>query len=217
MTPLDARHVQVHASHEVADLEALLPVRRGFWTDEELLADSGLGSVAVLRKLCGSRWLAADHGPLPEGGRRRVWTFGEVVRANVVAEIASRSSIPLLAVGMLLSRATATWVDEAISLKERIDAVIEGRIASPRSQRSRIIMLDGREAWGETAPGIFELISSGMSLNGAGMDVPRIARSHPEMRLEALFRRGMSIHVLDLASLDLGVFGLVRERLSIDP
>jgi len=217
MTPLDARHVQAHASHEVADLEALLPARRGFWTDEELLADSGLGSVAVLRKLCGSRWLTADHGPLPEGGRRRVWTFGEVVRANIVAEIASRSSIPLLAVGMLLSRATATWVNEAISLRFRTDAILNGRMETPSSQRSRIIILDGREAWVETAPEMFQLISSGMRLNGAGMNVPRIVRPHPEMRLHALFRRGMSIHVLDLASLELSVFGLVREQLSIAP
>lgn len=209
-----AQRVRAHTSDEVAALERLQPSRRGFWTDAELLQDSGLKSVAILKKLAGTRWLMPDHGPLPEGGRRRLWVFGEVVRAAVVSEVTSRTSIPLIAVGMILNRAGFTWVNHAIALNSRIEALVAEPVGNKESAPSRLLVLDGQEVWAESAPGRFRLISAKAVLGGQAIRVPPPPRS-VEAALERLNDGAVSIHAVNLANLNIPLFGQLREQLSI--
>lgn len=177
-----------------------------------MLVASGIGSIAVLKKLAGARWLIADQLPLPEGGRRRVWSFTEVVHASLVFEVSRRSSMPLIATGMLLQSATSSWVDEAVRLTAKIDWVM-GRTGS-RDLRavSRLMIIDGREGWREIKPGRFELFAQDMVLGGAAITIPRV-RKHIEAEVEKVSGRGVSIHAINIHQLDLPVIGHAREAL----
>jgi hypothetical protein len=161
-----------------ADAEAMLaqpPAERGFWTDEELLQSTRLGSVPLLKKVQATGWLHPDYLPLPGGGRRRVWKSTEVLRASVLAELADRASISVLAAAKLLARIGTEWVDQAARLRERLKT----DQAAPQELPTRLCLVDDREAWTEQPNGDFRLVSSGMSLRGAQPEVPRVQGGRP--------------------------------------
>jgi len=163
-----------------ADAEATLaqsPAERGFWTDEELLQWTGLGSVPLLKKVQATGWLYPDYLPLPGGGRRRVWKSAEVLRASVLAELADRASISVLAAAKLLARIGTEWVDQAARLRERVGA----EPTSSGAGEVRLCLIDDREAWTEQPNGDFRLVSSGMSLRGAQPQIPRVAGGRPTL------------------------------------
>lgn len=209
---MDLHHQRVAPipSAEVPEKLRSAPAVRGFWTDEEMLLDSGISSVAIIKKLAAARWIIADQIPLPEGGRRRVWSFTEVVHAAIVAEVSSLASLPLIATGMLLQAATASWVDVAVDLTNRIDWALHRPTPQGKPDATKVVIVNGREGWREVERNRFELFARDMTLSGAALKVPRV-RNRLEADLAEVVGRGPSVHILDLGQLALPVFGRIRE------
>lgn len=210
-------HVPSHTSEQARTMQGLPAHQRGFWTDEELLEASGLKSVAVLKKIAGTRWLQPSYGSSPDGGRRRIWTFADVVRAGVVAEIAARASLPLISVGLVLHRATSTWVEAGIGLKHRIWALAHDHGLAPLGNAGyRLVILDGVQIWAETTHARFELISSGAVLTGPEVIVPS-AKPSTFASLDQLNDGAVSTLIITLSNLELPIFGSINERLRDGP
>lgn len=210
---LSRKHVPPHTSAEARAMERVPPFVRGFWTDDELLEDSGLGSVAVLKKVAGTRWLQPSHCASPDGGRRRVWTFGDVVRAGVVVEVSAHVSVPLIAAGMILDRATSTWVEAGINLKARIGSLTNDQpFSGPTVAGHRLVIVNSSNIWLEAAPDQFELISQDAELTGSKLLLPR-AYSFRPVRFEILLEQCVALTVIDVGNLTLPIFGKIKERI----
>lgn len=193
--------------------EALLqeaPEHRGFWTDDELIAASGISSVPLLRKIQSARWLIADQVPLARGGRMRAWTFREVLLAALLVEFSRCTGIAIQPAAHLLYRAGPIWVEEAAGLDQRIEAVQQGGDAPPVAER-RLVIVDMVEAWAEEDEGRFRCLSRGMVLGSGPMTIPpppaRREASETDLDAGSAARLSVVLSRLRLRPLD-----LLRER-----
>jgi hypothetical protein len=183
-----------------ADAEALLserPAARGFWTDEELLADTGLGSVALLKKVQATRWLWPNYIPLAGGGRRRVWPQAEVIRASILADLADAMSLNVIGLSALLARAGVEWVEAAVQVKVRL----KRERPDHEAKASRLVVVEYRSAWAEQENGDFRLISEGMNLQGTVPEIPQV-KGRPTLRSAAAVERsGTAVLIANMGML----------------
>jgi hypothetical protein len=193
---------------------ALLPPGvRGYWTDEELLADARLSSLPMLKKLQAMGWVQPGHVPVEGGGRRRAWLFQDAMKVALVAEIAQRSDLAVLAVAALLHRAPSEWIRSAAGLDRRTHFANTGEELVVGVERgARIAILDMSEAWLERSPGEFELLSTGVSLSGRDIKVPANRETRRQLLKEGALVGGRSVTlILNLAAVSLSFVGVVAE------
>lgn len=203
----------------IDDGYALPPGVRGYWTDEELLADARLSSLPLLKKLQAMGWVQPGHIPMEGGGRRRAWLFHDVMKVALVAEVARCSGLAVLAVGALLHRAPYEWLSKAAELDRRGHFASTGRNLEIGAERgSRIAILDMSEAWFERAPGEFDHLSEGASLWGKDIRIPPYKGPRRSLVSERdLTARRSVVLMLDLAAVSIGFVGVVWEMRSIYP
>lgn len=167
MISLDVRSLPPLSARQTQELEAQPPAIRGYWLDEELLTQAGIGSAAVLRRIQAAGWLSPQYVPMAGGGRRRAWTLREVAHAELLAQLARRTLIPLQSAAALLSGIGRHWIDEATAM-EALLGEAAGDTPSPLPvSGTRLLLVDMTDAWIETSDGDFVLAASDMVLVGA--------------------------------------------------
>lgn len=184
---LDARLLPKLNSDTVIELMRLAPGVRGFWTDDELLADARLSSLPMLKKLQTIGWVMPGHIPVEGGGRRRAWVLREVVRAALAAELARITNLAVLGVATLLQSVPSGWMEDALSMEALIAfAEGSGKGLPPQSRAMRICVVDMSEAWLEREPGEFQLLSQDLVISGADMKAPRYREARRSTQAEGL-------------------------------
>ncbi|MFW6413598.1 MAG: hypothetical protein ACOC0V_05625 [Oceanicaulis sp.] len=127
------------------------------WRLRRLLTDAELVSAAarpaapsVLRQLQRHGLIRALHGVRPQGGRMRVWTLDDAMRADAALLLSALSGASLTAAAgvlganaALLDRAVAAWPSHLEDSRDRRrDAVLEGdlsRLAANAETLSRFL------------------------------------------------------------------------------
>jgi len=179
--------------------------RPQLWTDDELLSASLLGSVPLLKKVIATGWLRPSYESLGGGGRRRMWTTPELIRASVVAEASDFLAINAIAAARLLNRVGVSWVHAA--------ACVEARIAGAPMDTPppcRLCLIDRREAWIEDNGDAYLQVSHGMNLIGPDPEVPPMTRSIMRS-LEHVQQHATVLTVLRFDLLPLRALRLLKE------
>jgi len=209
---LSAHRIPAMVASNVEQELMLPPGVRGYWTDDDLLADAGVGSLPSLKKLQGLGLIHPGHIPIPEGGRRRAWTFREVVRAAAVVEVAAATHMALQAAALLIDHSPREWFETAINFEGILRFLVEGHdersLDSP--PRSRLCVVGMREAFFEVEAGRFKPFAEGMALAGANLNVRRFLGGRLVDEAD-LTSSSLAVLFINLGRLSLGFVGAVYE------
>lgn len=204
---LDARHLPKLERETVAELLHHPPGVRGFWTDDELLADAGLSSLPMLKKLQALDWVMPGHIPIEGGGRRRAWVFREVIRATLATELARAANLPILGVATLLRIIPNEWLEDAMEMEALIANAGGGPRLPPEARAAtRICIVNMSEAWLERSPSEFHLLSQGLVISGAELRAPKYREPRPSVSsLSSLIKESAAVLMLNPARVSVAV------------
>ncbi|OYX55764.1 MAG: hypothetical protein B7Y86_12500 [Brevundimonas subvibrioides] len=196
------------SSTEVGRLLEDLPSVRGFWLDDELLAATGLTSVPLLRKVQGLGLLDPKYVAMSVGGRRRVWTFKDVLLVQLLVEFAKRARIPVQSAVDWMLRPGRDWLVAAADLDGLIDDVLGSPPDLSPYVGSRFIIVDMTDVWFETERDLFER----SEIDAPGPEVEPLGPSAQVASfLDVLNHAGTAL-VVDLAAIELTVCDDVKAQ-----
>jgi len=207
MISLDAQSLPRYDPVEVAPLLHLPASVRGFWLDDELLDATGLTSVPLLRKVQGLGLLESSHVAMSVGGRRRVWTFPDILLGQLLFRFSELARMPVQAAAEWLVQLPRDWLLRAIDLKQLVDEAMGEPFDPPELVGAKFIIIDMQDVWFELMPDWF--MQAGMSEAAATSD-------DIQMMDHVLEDVGTAL-VVDVSAINLTVVDRVRdERLAYD-
>ena len=122
---------------------------RGFWMDDEMLEATGLTSVPLLRKIQSLGFLKSEYVAMSVGGRRRVWTFTNVLLGELLVRFADQARMPAQTAAEWLARLPRQWLAQAMDLKELVAEAMGTPFDYAEIVGSRFIVIDMAELWFE--------------------------------------------------------------------
>lgn len=120
-----------------AEVRSRPPLLRGYWLDHELMAVTGIGSDAVLKKLQAADAIRASYIGLPEGGRQRAWAARNVFRSYLAAQLAKYGRMSLVAAGTLVGALRPRFIDEELQI-DRLLADLQRRVEQTWSRPAHL-------------------------------------------------------------------------------
>lgn len=188
------------------------PEERGFWLDEEVLQSSGLGSASMLQKAQTFGLIQPGYYARPGGGRRRAWSFQNVVLAEALAQFSRHTGVSLVSSARLLARVRPTWIIAALHLDQKI----EGQGALDRTAPSRLIIRPPYEVWreqtGDLADPIFRSVIEHENIFDLG---PFVVEPGSETKGSELLNMKPFHMLADFAKLDLTTVNHVRQAVFV--
>lgn len=157
MISLDARSLPPMSPIEVAALLEQPASVRGFWLDDEMLAATGLTSIPLLRKVQGLGLLGSDYVAMSVGGRRRVWTFTNVLLGQLLVRFSELARMPVQTAADWLVRPPRDWLVKAINLKELVEEAMDAPPDAVAVVGTRFVITEMQDVWFELAPDVFAL------------------------------------------------------------
>jgi hypothetical protein len=130
---------------------------RGFWLDDEMLAATGLTSIPLLRKVQGLGLLGSDYVAMSVGGRRRVWTFTNVLLGQLLVRFSELARMPVQTAADWLVRPPRDWLVKAINLKELVEEAMDAPPDAVAVVGTRFVITEMQDVWFELAPDVFAL------------------------------------------------------------
>ena len=155
MISIEARSLPRYHPLEVEVLLPLPPAVRGFWFDDEMLNATGLTSVPLLRKVQGLGLLESSHVAMSVGGRRRVWTFPDVLLGQLLFRFSELARMPVQAAAEWLVQLPRDWLLKAIDLKQLVDEAMGEPFDPPELVGTTFIIIDMQDVWFEQTPDYF--------------------------------------------------------------
>jgi hypothetical protein len=149
MISLDSPEFPTLHPQEVAVLLAAPAAVRGFWMDDEMLEATGLTSVPLLRKIQSLGFLKSEYVAMSVGGRRRVWTFTNVLLGELLVRFADQARMPAQTAAEWLARLPRQWLAQAMDLKELVAEAMGTPFDYAEIVGSRFIVIDMAELWFE--------------------------------------------------------------------
>lgn len=149
MITLDAAGLPPFDPAEVAVLLEAPASVRGFWLDEEMLEATGLTSVPLLRKIQGMGLLESGHVAMSVGGRRRVWTFTNVLLGQLLVMFADRAGMPIQTAAEWMRRPAREWLIQAIDMKGLVLDVLGTPLGYAEDVGTRFIIVNMTDVWFE--------------------------------------------------------------------
>jgi hypothetical protein len=112
--PIEDRSERDHVPRSTVQSRA--PLLRGYWLDQDLMAVTGIGSPAVLKKLQAADAIRASYIGLPEGGRQRAWAARSVFRSYLAAQLSKHGRMSLVAAGHLIGAIRPNFIDAELHI-----------------------------------------------------------------------------------------------------
>lgn len=211
MISIEARTLPRYHPLEVEVLLPLPPAVRGFWFDDEMLDATGLTSVPLLRKVQGLGLLESSHVAMSVGGRRRVWTFTNVLLGQLLVRFCDLSRMPVQTAAGWLVQPPRDWLLRAINLKEMVEEAMGEAPDAIEIVGTRFVITEMRDVWFELAPGVFALAGTDPTYEGDGIHGPDTPS------IEGVLTHVGTALVVDVSAIHLTVVDRVRdERLAYD-
>ena len=208
MITLDAARLPPFDPAEVAVLLEVPASVRGFWLDEEMLEATGLTSVPLLRKIQGMGLLESDYVAMSVGGRRRVWTFTNVLLGQLLVMFADRAGMPIQTAAEWMRRPAREWLIEAIDMKGLVLDVLGTPLGYAEDVGTRFIIVNMTDVWFELERDIFMMTEEPTSEEAATVSPP-----HPSVLslYDVLHGAGTAL-VVDIDSIELAVVDRVKSE-----
>jgi hypothetical protein len=208
MITLDAAGLPPFDPAEVAVLLEAPASVRGFWLDEEMLEATGLTSVPLLRKIQGMGLLESGYVAMSVGGRRRVWTFTNVLLGQLLVMFADRAGMPIQTAAEWMSRPAREWLIEALDMKGLVLDVLGTPLGSAEDVGTRFIIVNMTDVWFELERDIFM-----MTEDPTSEEAGNIAPPHPSVLslYDVLHGAGTAL-VVDIDSIELAVVDRVKSE-----
>lgn len=208
MISLDAASLPPFDPAEVAALLEVPASVRGFWLDEEILDATGLSSVPLLRKIQGMGLLESGYVAMSVGGRRRVWTFTNVLLGQLLVMFADRAGMPIQTAAEWMRRPAREWLIEALNVKGLVDDVLGSPPGYAEEIGTRFIIVNMTDVWFELERDIF-MMTEELTSEKAGA----ISRPHPSvLSLYDVLRGAGTALVVDIDSIELAVVDQVKSE-----
>jgi len=205
MISLDAQGIPSFQPAEVAYLLREPASVRGFWLDDEMLDATGLTSVPLLRKIQGIGLLSSTYVAMSVGGRRRVWTFTNVLLCELLARFSEQARMPGQTAAEWLVRLPREWLVNAIDLKELVAEAMGRPFDYAEIVGSRFIIIDMTELWFEREYGEFAMAFA----QGPRSDATDSSNCKS---IEDVLRRVGTALVVDISAIHLTVCDRVRDE-----
>lgn len=208
MITLDSTRLPPFDPAEVAALLEVPASVRGFWLDEEMLEATGLTSVPLLRKIQGMGFLESDFVAMSVGGRRRVWTFTNVLLGQLLVMFADRAGMPIQTAAEWMRRPAREWLIEAIDLKGLVNDVLGTPHGYTTEVGTRFIIVNMTDVWFELEREIF-MMTEEPTCAAAGTVSP----PHPRVLslYDVLHGAGTAL-VVDVDSIGLAIVDRVKSE-----
>jgi hypothetical protein len=207
MISLDAQSLPPFHPFEVAALLEEPASVRGFWLDDEMLEATGLTSIPLLRKVQGLGLLGSGYVAMSVGGRRRVWTFTNVLLGLLLVRFSELARMPIQTAAEWLVRPPRDWLLKAINLNELVEEAMGAPLGAVEVVGTRFVITEMQDVWFELAPEVFALAGTDPTYEGddgiLGQDTYSIER--------VLTRVGTAL-VVDVSAIHLTVCDRVRDE-----
>jgi len=208
MITLDAAGFPPFDPAEVAVLLEAPASVRGFWLDEEMLEATGLTSVPLLRKIQGMGLLESGYVAMSVGGRRRVWTFTNVLLGQLLVMFADRAGMPIQTAAEWMRRPAREWLIEAIDMKGLFDDVFGTPLGYADDVGTRFIIVNMTDVWFELERDIFM-----MTEDPTTEETGTVSRPQPSsLSLYDVLHGAGTALVVDIAAIDLAVVARVKSE-----
>ena len=179
---------------------------RGFWLDEEMLEATGLTSIPLLRKVQGLGLLGSSYVAMSVGGRRRVWTFTNVLLGQLLVRFSELARMPIQTAAEWLVRPPRDWLLKAINLNELVEEAMGAPLGAVEVVGTRFVITEMQDVWFELAPEVFALAGTDPTYEGDGILGP-----HTYSIERVLTRVGTAL-VVDVSAIHLTVCDRVRDE-----
>lgn len=206
MISLDAQSLPPFHPFEVAALLEEPASVRGFWLDDEMLEATGLTSIPLLRKVQGLGLLGSDYVAMSVGGRRRVWTFTNVLLGQLLVRFSELARMPVQTAADWLVRPPRDWLVKAIDLKELVEEAMGVPLGAVELVGTRFVITEMEKVWFEHAPDEFALAEA-RSPESDDTDPAR-----PTASMDDVLRHVGTALIVDVGAIHLTVCDRVRDE-----
>lgn len=208
MITLDATGFPPFDPAEVAVLLEVPASVRGFWLDEEMLEATGLTSVPLLRKIQGMGLLESGYVAMSVGGRRRAWTFTNVLLGQLLVMFADRAGMPIQTAAEWMRCPAREWLIEAIDMKGLILDVLGTPLGYAEEVGTRFIIVNMNDVWFELERNTFM-----MAQDPTSEETGIVFQPHHSVRLfhEVLHGAGTAL-IVDIDYIELAVVDRVKSE-----
>lgn len=211
MISLDAQSLPPFHPFEVASLLEEPASVRGFWLDDEMLEATGLTSTPLLRKIQGFGLLSSSYVAMSVGGRRRVWTFTNVLLGQLLVRFAELARMPVQTAADWLVRPPRDWLVKAINLKELVEEAMGTPLGAVEVVGTRFVITEMEKVWFEHAPDEFALAEAPSARSDDTDPAPHT------VSMDDVLRHVGTALIVDVGAINLTVCDRVRdERLAHD-
>lgn len=212
MITLDAQSLPPFQPVEVAALLEEPASVRGFWLDDEMLDVTGLTSVPLLRKIQSFGLLSSSYVAMSVGGRRRVWTFTNVLLGQLLVRFSELARMPIQTAAEWLVRPPREWLLKAINLNELVEEAMGAPLGAVEIVGTRFVITEMQDVWFELAPEVFAVAGTAPTYEGDGLLGP------DTYSIERVLTHVGTALVVDVSAIHLTVCDRVRdERLAHNP
>jgi hypothetical protein len=206
MISLDAQSLPPFQPVEVAALLEEPASVRGFWLDDEMLEATGLTSIPLLRKVQGLGLLGSGYVAMSVGGRRRVWTFTNVLLGQLLVRFSELARMPIQTAAEWLVRPPRDWLLKAINLNELVEEAMGAPLGAVEVVGTRFVITEMQDVWFELAPEVFALAGTDPTYEGDGILGP------DTYSIERVLTRVGTALVVDVSAIHLTVCDRVRDE-----
>lgn len=208
MISLDAARLPPFDPAEVSVLLEVPASVRGFWLDEEMLEATGFTSVPLLRKIQGMGLLESDYVAMSVGGRRRVWTFTNVLLGQLLVMFADRAGMPIQTAAEWMRRAAREWLIEAIDMKGLVLDLLGTPLCYAEDVGTRFIIVNMTDVWFELERDVFMMTEGPTS-----EEAPTVSPPRPSVLslYDVLHGAGTAL-VVDIGSIELAIVDRVQSE-----
>ncbi len=206
MISLDAQSLPPFQPVEVAELLEESASVRGFWLDDEMLEATGLTSIPLLRKVQGLGLLGSSYVAMSVGGRRRVWTFTNVLLGQLLVRFSELARMPIQTAAEWLVRPPRDWLLKAINLNELVEEAMGAPLGAVEVVGTRFVITEMQDVWFELVPEVFALAGTDPTYEGDGILGP------DTYSIERVLTRVGTALVVDVSAIHLTVCDRVRDE-----
>jgi hypothetical protein len=206
MISLDAQSLPPFHPFEVTALLEEAASVRGFWLDDEMIEATGLTSIPLLRKVQGLGLLGSDYVAMSVGGRRRVWTFTNVLLGQLLVRFSELARMPVQTAADWLVRPPRSWLVKAINLKELVEEAMGTPLGAVEVVGNRFVITEMEKVWFEQAPDEFALAEAPSTRSDDTDPDPRT------VSMDDVLRHVGTALVVDVSAIHLTVCDRVRDE-----